>query len=478
MTRRPGLTAETPPPAAATAPGRSPGAPAQPPWLVLTSGDDPPLRPPVRSRRLLLQLGAAALLVIVLVALAGAAATRRLAENEAVSEAGRRADLIAEAVLQPVLRDGLLTGDPAELRALDRVVRAQVLGRYVVRVKIWAADGRIVYSDDPRLVGQRFPLDEEEVETMATHRTRAAVSDLSHPENRYERGEGRFLEVYRPVQTSPGGTMLLFETYGPYDEVALRSGQLWRGFFGLLLTSLGLLIVLLIPLLWRLLGAVRKAQAVRETLLQRAVDASHAERRRIAGTLHDGVVQELAATSFALAGCTERAEREGSTHLARDLRECAGTVRTSIGGLRSLLVDIYPPNLSSAGLAATLADLVGPLRSRDVTVDLVLPTDAAPIDAEVARVAYRIAHECVTNVAQHAGARTLCVRLDHDPAVLSLDVQDDGVGFDVASVMAAAPAGHLGLHVMTDLARGAGATLAVASGPGKGTWWQLRMPNP
>ena len=475
MTRRPGLTAETPPPAAA-AHSQTPSAAA--PWHVLTSGDDPPLRPPVRSRRLLLQLGAAALLVIVLVALAGAAATRRLAENEAVSEAGRRADLIAEAVLQPVLSDGLLTGDATALAELDRVVRAQVVGRYVVRVKIWTADGRIVYSDDPRLIGQTFPLDEEEVETMANHRTRAAVSDLTHAENRYERGKGKFLEVYRPVQTSPGGTMLLFETYSPYGEVTLRSSQLWRGFFGLLLTSLGLLIVLLIPLLWRLLDAVSKAQAGRETLLQRAVDASHTERRRIAGTLHDGVVQELAATSFALAGCSERAEREGSTHLARDLRECARTVRTSIGGLRSLLVDIYPPNLSSAGLAATLTDLVGPLRSRDVTVDLELPAHAAPIDAEVARVAYRIAHECVTNVAQHAGARTLRVRLDHDSTVLGLDVQDDGVGFDVASVMAAAPDGHLGLHVMTDLARRAGATLAVSSGPGQGTWWQLRMPNP
>ena len=42
----------------------------------------------------------------------------------------------------------------------------------------------------------------------------------------------------------------------------------------------------------------------------------------------------------------------------------------------------------------------------------------------------------------------------------------------------AAPRGHLGLHVITDLAQQGGATLAVASGPGRGTWWQLRMPNP
>ncbi len=473
MTRRPGLAAHPPP---VTAPDVVP--PAHAPWLVLTTGDRAALQPPVRLRRVLLQLGAAALVVVALVALAGAAATRRLAENEAVIEAGRHADLIAESVLQPVLRDGLLAGDPTAMRDLDRVVRAQVLGRDVVRVKIWTADGRIVYSDDPRLIGRRYPLGGQERAALADHRSRAAVSDLQQPENAFERGTGKSLEVYRPVRTVVAGTPLLFETYSPYDEVALRSGELWRGFFSLLLTSLVLVIVLLTPLLWSLLRAVRKARAGRETLLQRAVDASDAERRRIAGTLHDGVVQELAATSFALAGCAERAERAGSTHLADDVRECAGTVRTSIGGLRSLLVDIYPPNLASAGLVATLADLVAPLRSRDVTVHLQMPADTVPIDPEVARLAYRIAHECVTNVAKHAAATNLVVRLEHRTRSLVLDVRDDGVGFDAAAVMAAAQPGHLGLRVMTDLAHQGGATLAVATGPGRGTRWQLRMPNP
>ena len=59
-----------------------------------------------------------------------------------------------------------------------------------------------------------------------------------------------------------------------------------------------------------------------------------------------------------------------------------------------------------------------------------------------------------------------------------LDIRDDGIGFDAAAAMTAAPRGHLGLHVITDLAQQGGATLAVASGPGRGTWWQLRMPNP
>jgi signal transduction histidine kinase len=169
---------------------------------------------------------------------------------------------------------------------------------------------------------------------------RAEVTDLRRPENRFERGRGKLLEAYRQVRTSPSGTPLLFETYSPYDEVARRTSQMWHGFAGLMVSSLLLLAALQMPVLWRLLRRIRTGQQQREALLRRAVDASQDERRRIAGTLHDGAVQDLAASSFALAGALERAEREGTPELARQLRESAATVRGSIAGLRSLLVEI------------------------------------------------------------------------------------------------------------------------------------------
>ena len=54
---------------------------------------------------------------------------------------------------------------------------------------------------------------------LASPTTHAEVSDLTRPENRYERGRGKLLEVYRPVWT-PSGQPLLFETYSPYDSVS------------------------------------------------------------------------------------------------------------------------------------------------------------------------------------------------------------------------------------------------------------------
>ena len=97
-------------------------------------------------------------------------------------------------------------------------------GGSLVRVKIWSADGRILYSDESRLIGDRFALDAEELEVFERPATRSEVSDLSAPENRFERAAGRkLLEVYRPVWT-PDRRPLLFETYSAYDAVTARTG--------------------------------------------------------------------------------------------------------------------------------------------------------------------------------------------------------------------------------------------------------------
>ena len=88
---------------------------------------------------------------------------------------------------------------------------------------------------------------------------------------------------------------------------ASAPSQLWRGFAGITLSSIAAIVVLLVPLVWTLVARARRAHQQREAMLQRAMDASLDERRRIAATLHDGVVQELAAASFAVAGSAQDA---------------------------------------------------------------------------------------------------------------------------------------------------------------------------
>jgi signal transduction histidine kinase len=418
---------------------------------------------------------------------------RRAAEREAVNDALATTDVLATSVLEPALEDAILAADPAAAAAavarLDPVVRQRLLSPTIVRVKLWTPEGRIVYADDARLVGEVFPLGDEERDVLNHPSTEAEVTDLSQPENRFDRDlGGKLLEVYSPVWT-PSGKLLLFETYSRYDAVTARTSQLWRGFGGITLSSLLLLLVAQAPLTWALVSRVRRAQADREAWLARAVSASEEERRRIAGTLHDGAVQELAASAFLVAGAADRARTSGDTDAAARLDIAADTVRSSIGGLRSLLVDIYPPSLRTAGLPAALRDLVAPMRSRDVEVRLDVP-DALELPDATEALVFRVAQECLRNVTRHADASTVDVRLtpgvgvgggvkawaDGEPLVL--EVADDGTGFDAAAVLAEPPAGHFGVRVMADVAASSGATLLVRSVPGAGTCWRLEVPKP
>ena len=465
--------------AGATGDYSHPVEPASVPWLRL-SGTQARTRPerPVRPRLVVIQVIAGTLAVVIGVAVAGAFASRRVAEREAVTDAAHTTDLIARQVVQPAITNGLISGNPAALAAIDRVVRHQVLSPSVVRVKLWTAAGRIVYSDEKRLIGRTFPLGSQERSALARPAVHAEVSDLQRPENRFERGHGRLLEVYRPVWT-PSGQPLLFETYSPYKQVTQRTGELWRGFAGITISSLLILVVLLLPILWRLLNQITSAQSQREVLLQRAVDASADERQRIAGTLHDGPVQELAATSFAVAAAAEMAADSGQQELAEMLTTAAGTVRASIRGLRSLLVDIYPPSLTTAGLVPALTDLTEVLAVRSIATHLELAEDAAArLRPAQQQLVFRIARECLRNAARHASAHNVDVRLFGHGHSTVLEITDDGTGFDPAPILSNPEDGHFGLRILTDVAADAGADLLLATAPGAGCRWRLEVPDP
>ena len=201
-------------------------------WIVF-----PSRRASLSRRKVLAIVIGGTVAVLILVAVSGSVAAQRMAAKESVYDAARSTGVLADAVVQPALRDDLASGDPAAFAAMDRVVRDHVLGPAIIRVKIWTPDGRIVYSDEPRLIGRRYPLGAEERDVFTHPATRGEVSDLSRPENTFERGKGKLLEVYRPVWT-PSGDPLLMEVYAPYDGVTARASQLWRAFAGITVSSL------------------------------------------------------------------------------------------------------------------------------------------------------------------------------------------------------------------------------------------------
>lgn len=452
----------------------TPDAPASVEYRTLVTGASAVHDGPVNVRRIVVRVAAAALGVLVLVGVLGIVVVQRMAEQEALNDASQLTDLLAKTVIMPALEDSLLDGDQGAQQRFDAVVRQRVLADGMfIRVKIWSPEGVVLYSDEPDLIGQRFTLGEDQRKVLSAPATVAEVSNLTGAENEFERAQGKLVEVYRPVWT-PTGKLVLFETYRTYESVTARSGSLWRGFGGTIVSSLLLFVVLITPLLWTLIDRLRQGRAAREILLQRALDASTDERQRIAADLHDGVVQELVAASLLVAG----AQASTTGPLAQQLGTAAGAVRSGVSSLRTLLVDIYPPNLDSAGLSAALEDLAASVRGRGATATVTVDetvTDALTPDQQ--RLVYRTTQETLRNVVKHADASHVDVTLSVQPSLVVLTIADDGVGMDDSVVEGGAEPGHFGLRLLTDLAADHGATLAVATAPGRGTRWRLEIPR-
>jgi two-component system, NarL family, sensor kinase len=418
------------------------------------------------------QFTVASLLAMVVVGVATAALSRRTGTSEAIRDAKQLTAFAGSAVVEPNLTRGVLDGNPGALRRFDALVRRRVLRDGIVRVKIWSREGTVVYSDERRLIGARYPLDGDELSAL---RVEADVSDLSAPENRFERSYDKLLEVYLPIR-APGGRKLLFEAYQRYSSVSANGWRLWRAFAPALLGGLLLLQLVNLPLARSLARRLREGRREREALLEHALDASQAERRLIAADLHDGVVQDLLGVSYSLAASAARVNGGGDGEAGAALRQAATQTRETVSALRGLLIDIYPPSLQSAGLATALGDLATTYGFRGLQTTIAIPPGLS-LPAGTERLLFRCAQEALRNASKHAGATCARVRVAESEAGVRMEVSDDGRGFDVALVAAGNERGHFGLRLMRELVEDAGGRFEIASEPSHGTTVRVEVPR-
>jgi signal transduction histidine kinase len=357
---------------------------------------------------------------------------------------------------------GLVDGDPGAIDRFDREVLGRLLVSDVRRIKIWRADGTIVYSDETQLIGKRFSLDHEQLSVLHNGDTEGGLSDLRRRENRFESEEGGLLEVYTRIE-SPEGQPLLFEAYYSVETVKQRSVEVLKPFRRITLGALVALLLLGVPLLGVLTLRLTRASLARERLMRRAVESSEAERRRIARDLHDGVVQELAGTAFALSGTARDASV--SPELRDELQGSSQALRRSLRQLRSLLVEIHPPGLTASGLGAALEDLTAPAASAGISTRVSVDgVEGAP--DHVVTLVWRVAQEAIRNAVRHAHAANLTVEVRGDEREVRLTVRDDGAGFDPS---ASARDGSYGLRGLQSLVEDGGGRVRVDSTPGDGT---------
>jgi two-component system NarL family sensor kinase len=443
--------------------------------MLVSDGSLPARTAPPSAAAAVARFMLGSLVAIAVVVVGGFFALRSVTVDEAERDTRERVELQGALVESAGLDDGLLRGDADAIARLDDVVVGRLLSPSVVRVKLWSRDGRILYSDEPAIVGKRFGLGGEELALFTEGGSDAELSDLAQPENRYERQEGKLLEAHTVIRT-PNGTPVLFETYQRFDALSASGQRLLRALAPTLGAALAVLLLLQVPLSWSLARRLQRGHRERERLLERAIEASDGERRRIAADLHDGVVQDLAGVAFGLAPLAADAERRGADAEATALRESTARLRHGVRALRTLLVEIHPPSLESAGLEATLHDLLSPLAAAGVATELDVDDRAATGSADP--LVYRVAREALRNVAAHAAASQVRVVVASEAAGrVRLTVVDDGRGFDADRRAERAADGHVGLTLLEDLVVQRGGSLTVASAPGEGTTVRLEVPT-
>jgi signal transduction histidine kinase len=207
----------------------------------------------------------------------------------------------------------------------------------------------------------------------------------------------------------------------------------------------------------------------REALLQQAIDASDAERKRIASDLHDGVVQTLAGLAFSLAA-------RGSGKSADPLmNEAADTLRSSVTDLRTLMIEIAPPDLAVNGIDSALRKLLEPLPAKGIEVE-VDAASATHLPADKTSLVFRVAQEAIRNVVNHSQATKVITTLRYTDGKVTLQVEDNGKGFSAADRSRRRDEGHVGLSLLNNAVEASSGRLSLDSEPGRGTSLMLELP--
>jgi signal transduction histidine kinase len=213
------------------------------------------------------------------------------------------------------------------------------------------------------------------------------------------------------------------------------------------------------------------AERGRAALLDRLLVVADHERRWLADALHDDTIQRLAAVVLSLDALAARDEGPAAATVVA----LAVDIRDAIGQLRSLIFELAPPEVDADGLAAAVARTAHHLFGDgppEVTIDIALPDTTA---AAVTGVLYRVLVEALVNVAKHARASHVGVRVSVEDELVRAVVVDDGVGAGAASGERSDP-GHLGVRSMRDRCEQLGGSFRLLAGSDGGTVVEARFP--
>ena len=221
----------------------------------------------------------------------------------------------------------------------------------------------------------------------------------------------------------------------------------------------------------------KRREAMRGEMLKRVVAAQEAERKRIGRELHDETGQALTAIGLGLRGVASTLQQDVEK-AEQNLRQLENLANHSLTELQRLISDLRPSHLDDLGLASALRWYAGEVETRvSLKVHIDIEGDVQVLPTEVNTGLFRVAQEALTNIVKHADALNAYVRLNFNPKCTTLEVQDDGGGFDlgVTAMDSARPAwGLAGMRERANLLDG---RFYVESEIGEGTLVGITVPT-
>ena len=207
---------------------------------------------------------------------------------------------------------------------------------------------------------------------------------------------------------------------------------------------------------------------LRNRLIEQVMTAQEEERRRIARELHDETGQSLTALLVGLRTIEGSQTTAQAVELAQRLRETTAQTLIDVGRLWR---GLHPGVLDDLGLAAAVTRHAEEFaQAHGVAVNVQTEGLDDGLSPLLQATLYRVLQEALTNVARHAGARSVNVRLVRGAGAVELRVQDDGAGFKPGN------SGRLGLRGMRERAALLGGSVEVGSEPGAGTTITAHIP--
>ncbi len=226
----------------------------------------------------------------------------------------------------------------------------------------------------------------------------------------------------------------------------------------------------------RLYDGLEKAHVEVEELLKRVITNTEDERLRISLELHDGPIQSIIASQFAVQACRGLLG-DTTTKIDEKLQNVGQALLESTHALRRIVSDLHPPDLEKSGLISAIQEYLSIIENENsLKCHLRVKGKTVKLAHSSERGVYYIVREAITNIKKHAEASTIEVTIEFQRENLTVSVRDNGKGFDPTKEEHNPIIEHVGLRGIKERARVLRADATIDSKTGEGTTVKLVLP--